>query len=383
MSTAGTSTLPTQPEEYRAILGTLCKVNWVAIAGALLIEVFIRVSADFTWPDWGYFSLSYNLVLFEFTAVNFLVMLLLRRTDWLDQAPRQALMRLRWLMLAVVALSGLHFLSFLALTGGFRGPLMMLLPPLLLSLYLLLPRQEAHPVAAIFLFGLLLVILTDGVTGAQHGMLSDAFQPGLDLPVPWLAVALTALVLSVWVGVHAASRMDQAGITLHQRTSLDPQTGLFSRAVLDRRIPGELARIGRSESSASLMMISFRNLHDVLPPGDYAGYDVVLREFADALLHSTRATSDTCARYDLSSFAALLPTASAETVQVVIERVQQCAATIHPGNNPAAGVELAIGVVSTSATSHAEHTGFVSAAIDALREAHSAGAGHQVVTRTL
>ncbi len=382
MSTERSSSIPTQPEEYRAILAWVCTGNWIAIAAALLIEVLLRTSNDYQWPHWGGFSWMYNIVLIEFAVVNSGVMLLLRNTEWLDRAPREALARLHWLLLAVLLLTGLHLLGFFHMTGGIQGPIMILLPPVLLTACLLLPRRDAQLVAVIFMVSVLLVVLRDSVAGAPQGMLAGAFTQGEGMPLPWLLVAVTSLMLAALVGLAANGQMEKAGTGLRDRLSQDPQTGLYAREVLERRVPGELARIGRSDSTAVLLMIGFNNMQALLPRGDYAGFDKVLHEFADGLRHATRA-ADTCARYDVASFAALLPTASSASAAQVVDRIQHCCDGIRLPEATEAGVELAIGVASVSGVSQADAAALVSAANQALQEAHSAGGGHQVVIREL
>lgn len=379
-----TSTAPSiQPEEYRAMLRALCIGNWVAIAGALALEIIIRNSATLQWPQWGYFSLSYNLVLCEFALVTLGVTLLLNRTEWLDRAPREALGRLHYLLLVVLVLDGLHLLSFFHTTGGLRGPVVVLLPPILLTVYLLLPRREAHTVVGVFLLALLVAVLVDGIGGKPEGLLAKAFSAGQSTPAPWLLVVTAAFVLAVLVGITANRQMEAAGTSLAHRVDRDPKTGLFTRSVLERRIPGELGRIDRAEGSAALVLISFRNMQNLLALETYAGFDRLLQDFADGLKRSTRGTSDTCARHDVSSFAALLPTASSETVSLVIDRLKACADGLLPQHDGKTGVELAIGVATTSTASHTNPDTFMSAAREALREAGAGESGHQVVMRTL
>ncbi len=382
MSTATTRSIPTQPEDYRAILGYICAGNWIAIAAALIVEVFLRTSESHQWPHWGNFSLTYNFALVEFAVLNLGVVLLLRRTEWLDRAPREALGRLRWVLLALLALDGLHLLGFLRMTGGVQGPAIVLVPPVILTLYLLLPRSEANPAAFGFLVILLLVAVVDILSGGPAGMLAEAFKPDNPVPLPWFLVVVVGLVLAMLVGLAACGKMEKAGVSLRSQLNHDPQTGLFSREVLERRVPGELGRIGRSESNAALLMIGFKNIEELLPHGDYAGFDKVVRDFAGGLNSSTRA-ADTCVRYDVASFAALLPTASSETVKLVIDRIQKCADAIRPQENADGSVDLAVGVAVASASSQADPASFVSAAQEALREAHAAGEGHQVVSRKL
>lgn len=373
-----------QPEDIRFILGAICVGNWIAIAGALFIELFIRMSSEFVWPQWGYFTLSYNIVLFEFALVTLGVTVLLRRTAWLDRAPREALGRLRYLLLVVLALDGFHLLGFFETTGGIHGPTLILFPPITMALYLLLPRREAHAAVAVLLVALLLMtVMSSFAGGSPQGMLAASFTTAHALPLPWLLVVAAAVLLALVVGMAANAQYARAGTSLGRVIQRDPGTGLFQREVLERRVPGELGRIDRSASTAALLMISFRNMQELLAQGNFATYDRTLRDFANALRLSTRETSDTCARYDVSSFAALLPTASGETATLVIDRIQQACAGFSGTDGRGPGPELAIGVVSTSSAASTDPAAFINAAQEALREAQAAGAGHQVVARNL
>ncbi len=371
---------PTQPEDYRAILGTVCLVNWLAIGLALIIELYIQASDALVWPTWGYFTLSYNLVLTEFALVTAGVTILLRRTAWLDRAPRAALDRLHYLLLAVLALDGIHLVGLFHLTGGLHSPILILLLPTLLSLYLLLPRREAHLVTV--LFGLAL-LLTGLLNVDREGMLADAFRPEGAALIPWLLIVVPAVLLALLVGQSANRQFEKHGGGLGHVVERDPDTQLFTRAVLEHRVPGELGRLDRADSAAAMIMISFRNIENLFSRGDYALFDKVLHEFANELRRCTRGSSDTCARYDVTSFAALLPTASAETVTEIVARIQKGTEAILPQWDGRPGVEIAIGAVCTTTASHTEPATFLNAAKEALQEALSGEPGHQLVLKNL
>ena len=382
MSSNSIATPAAQPEDYRGMLQWVCIANWCAIALALVLELVIRLSDSYQWPRWGNFSWTYNLVLLEFALVTFGVTLMLRNTAWLDRAPRAALARLRYLLLAVLMLDALHFIGLFMTTGGIHGPMMVLLPVGVITIYLLLPRRDAHLVVGVFLSALLLTLLSDRSGGSQ-GLLSAAFASTDGVTLPWLEFFLAGLLSALLVGMAASGQMERAGIGLQRRVGHDPQTGLFTRDVLERRVPGELGRIGRSESTAALLMIGFKNVPDLLTHGDYAGYDAMIRQFAQCLRSATRETSDTCARHDVATFGVLLPTASAESAAQVVERIQRCAEAIRSETADAVTLELAVGVASTTAAAQADPDTFIRTAEQALAEAYAGDAGHQVVSRTL
>lgn len=369
-----------QPEDYRALLKGVCILNWGALGLALLLEVLILYSLPDLWPRWGDFGQVYNLILLEFGVITAGLTILLRRTHWLDRAPRAALGRLRWLLLAVLVLDGLHFAAFFHVTGGLHGPVATYLPLGLLVIYLSLPCAEAHIVNASWLA--MLVLLGMGkLLGliAPSGVLEPVFSQVSALP--FMLISLTGVLAALGVGVIASRRMDAAGIGLHRGASYDPLTRLFSREVLEGRLPGELARIGRTESSATLLLVEFKNLPELIPHADYAGFSDVLVRFAATLLGVTRDQGDTCAQYDHSTFAVLLPTATAESAELIAQRIQRGADAIRAPGDEDLSVQLAIGAAVTEQVKATDSSVFLLAAKEALREARESGTGHQMVLR--
>ncbi len=382
MNSTTARSLPMQPEDYRTLLAGLCLFNWCAVSLATLLQFLIRQFSPHLWPHWGEFGWTYNLVLLEFLAVTCGLTLLLRNTAWLDRAPRDALRRLRELSQAVLLLDGLHVLVFFQLTGGLHGPMALFLPLAVLTLYLSLPNRDAHLVNGLLLLSLAALVLGQafGLISAR-GMLAHVFEPGTDGSPLFALVTLTALVSAVLVGVMAGARLERAGVSLHRGVRFDPATGLFSREVLERRLPGELARIGRSDSCTALLLIEFRNMGELTPQLDYLVFSEIRHRFADMLRQLTRESGDTCAQFDAKTYAVLLPTASPEAVKQVAQRMEQAAEAISSSLNDDVAAELAIGAATTRASRQTDAAGFMAAAREALVEARQAGSGHQLVLR--
>lgn len=382
MNSRSAHTPPMQPEDYRTLLAGLCLFNWCALVMALALQWLIRQFSPHLWPHWGDFSWSYNLVLAEFFVVTLGLTLMLRNSTWLDRAPRDALKRLRGLMQAVLLLDGLHVLVFFQLTGGLHGPMALFLPLAVLTLYLSLPRVDAHWASGLLLLAVAALVIAQamGLLPAR-GMLAAAFEPGIDGSALFSLVTLIALAFAVLVGLLAGGRMERAGVSLHRGVRYDPDTGLFSREVLERRIPGELTRIGRSDSCAALMLIEFNNLAELIPQADYLVFSEIKRRFADMLRQLTRESGDTCAQFDAKTYAVLLPTASVEAVERIAVRIEQAAEAIRAAREDGAGVQLAIGAATTDKAHLTDAEHFLAGAQEALREAVRAGSGHQLVIR--
>lgn len=382
MNTKNSDRPSIQPEDYLAILRGVVIINWCAVGLAVVLELVLRGMPDYVWPHWGNFTWTYNLVLAEFLIVTLGLSMMLRDTAWLDRAPREALARLRMLLMAVLLLDGLHFLGFFQLTGALRGPMMMVLPVVLMALYLCLPRRDAHLLCGALLLGTLLVLVmqASGVLPAR-GLLASAFDGAETHAVPFALVAIVALLAALLIGGAAGRRMEQAGINLLRGVSHDPVTYLFTREMLERRVPGELARIGRSESSAALMMIEFKNMSELLPQANFEAFRDIVGQFAAVLRTVTRDGSDTCAQYDVNTFAALLPTATADSALQIANRIQQGADAIQSTAGEHASVQLAIGVAIANVAGKTSAADFIAAAREALAEAWQAGTGHQVVLR--
>ena len=122
--------------------------------------------------------------------------------------------------------------------------------------------------------------------------------------------------------VRAGLRTKHLQDILEHQSFLDPLTGLWNRAYLDRRMEGEIniaSRYDRPLGVALLDLDCFKTLNDTY--GHLFG-DVVLQGVARVMKESAR-TSDTVARYGGEEFAILIPQADLRATTQVAERVRQ------------------------------------------------------------
>nr|MBV6630125.1 GGDEF domain-containing protein [Oceanococcus sp. HetDA_MAG_MS8] len=369
-----------QPEDYRTLLNGLCVLHWSALVFAVVLEMILRTQNAINWPHWGHFGLLYNTIVVEFGVITVVLTALLRRSDWLERVPRTALGRLRWLLLSLLVLDGVHLVAFFHATGGWAGPIALFLPLVIMVIYLSLPWREAT-IANAGLAAALVGLTAGRQAGvfADQGALAAAFSD--EFATPSVTVTCAAVLAAVIVGIVASRRMQKAGIGLHHGASYEPFTRLFTRPVLEGRIAGELLRLSRTQSSATLMLVEFNNLPQLLPHADYAGFNEVLLRFAATLRGVTREQGDTCARYDHSTFALLLPTADSKAAEVIARRIFQGADVIRAPSDSTVAVQVAVGAAVADPSTTQAPEAFLLKAKDALRSARNSGSGHQLVIR--
>jgi two-component system cell cycle response regulator len=127
----------------------------------------------------------------------------------------------------------------------------------------------------------------------------------------------------------------------------DVLTGWYNRRYLQVRIKEELARARRNGSPLTCLMLDidhFKRVNDAL--GHAAG-DEVLRELAQQIEAQIRAT-DVAARYGGEEFVILLPDTSAESGQMLAERIRLAIANepFHVEGNVSLPVTVSIGIAT-------------------------------------
>src|SRR2546421_5353115 len=138
--------------------------------------------------------------------------------------------------------------------------------------------------------------------------------------------------------------MDHAGDGLTQPI-IDPVTGAYSRALLQRRLDGELARAGRGGGTCAVFLFDvdfFKTVNDAY--GHLRG-DEVLRQLADRVRGLVRGY-DELFRYGGDEFVLLLPDIERdEAVRLALQLTDEVRATELPGE-PALHVSVSLGVAA-------------------------------------
>ena len=104
-----------------------------------------------------------------------------------------------------------------------------------------------------------------------------------------------------------AGQRKRMELALLQRSLQDDLTGLPRRALLIDRLQEALKRCAREHSAGALLFVDLDHFKQVNDQHGHAGGDAVLRQVADRLRTSLRA-SDTAARVGGDEFVVLLPT---------------------------------------------------------------------------
>jgi len=196
---------------------------------------------------------------------------------------------------------------------------------------------------------------------------------GLDGPVFEWVQQVGKMVMIAAFGVVAASLIERS-----RRMSLlstrDVLTGLLNRRFLGERLVEETERARRGEGPCALALVDVDHFKRTNDTHGHAAGDSVLREIAEALTGSFRAT-DVVARFGGDEFALLLPQAQPEEL---FERFEAARARVAALSKPADGgrpprpVSLSIGF-AVAPTDGATPEGILEAADRRLYAAKAAG----------
>lgn len=132
---------------------------------------------------------------------------------------------------------------------------------------------------------------------------------------------LQTLIDEVTPGIANARRFARA----EQRTLTDELTGARNLRGYEAELEREVARARRTGRPLSLLALSL-DVASEADPHSSLGSDPALREFAELLTHTARATDVLCRR-DAKEFAFLLPETNAAGARTFLSRVRQVAAT--------------------------------------------------------
>ncbi|HUR40937.1 MAG TPA: GGDEF domain-containing protein [Verrucomicrobiae bacterium] len=308
------------PEDFLALIRGAVMLAWAGVAGMALVKVFIHL-AGLPWPTLGGFSITYNMILAEFALTATCLSVLAIRREWFDKVPRAASKKLRTLLTLVVVWLAVHHFAAFHIFGAMNGPLLALLPLLIMLAFLCLPRSGAWAVTALLLGGHIAVSLLEYNRWIQSpGALAHYFA----IDSAFGALLLVAVFgIAIALGWLARDRFDQAGANLNRGSRVNPLTGLYEQDFLMHRLGTELARQRRGGGNIALLLIEFDGFAAYTSAHGYDAGRAALRLAAGELIGNTRHDMDTPARFAPTTFALLLPDARREQAGAIATRIRE------------------------------------------------------------
>jgi len=207
-------------------------------------------------------------------------------------------------------------LVLIALTGGFVTTLIVI-------------TEEVATVWPLYIVPIVIAALTYHVGGA---VLVSAVCAALLVLVrygsgastadlPELVVGMIAFTVSgAVIGVQAA-RSRRHGAILEETSILDPVTGVYKRAYLDKRLHEELRRSERYDLTCSVLLAEVDCFEAFKSQFGHYKADLMLEHMADVLRMSVR-DHDIVGRYDEVTFAIVLPLTPAPALEAVASRLE-------------------------------------------------------------
>lgn len=342
-------------EDWLGLLRGAVLLAWGYVAAMILARV-LALATHTPWPTLGGFDLTYTAVLGEFALVTAILSVLALQRSWFERIPREALARVRTLVAAVLVWLGLHHLAAFHAVGGLIGPLLPLLPVLIVAAFVTLPRRGAWAAAILLVLGHSLV---GWLERSQYLMwpapLAELFA---GRGGPGHLVAATVLAAAFAVGIAVRRRLDGAGANRPSR--IDPWTGLYEPAFLLERLGAELKRQGRRGGSLSFAVIEIDGFAAHSARVGYGATRQLLRDMGQVLLASCRVAMDTPVRLTPTAFALLLPDATPAGAREVLARIESGLAKLD------ASLRARSGLTTVEADAAATPEGVIAAATAAL-----------------
>jgi diguanylate cyclase (GGDEF)-like protein len=177
--------------------------------------------------------------------------------------------------------------------------------------------------------------------------------------VPWLVLALVALLGALLIALLSRSladreRLTRLSATMRRTAQTDSLTGLYNRRALTEQLTRAAARARRHDEPLSLLMIDldrFKQTNDTF--GHEAG-DQVLCTLADCLRDVLR-SDDIYGRWGGDEFLVALPVTEAAGAEITAARLREAAAAVDlTAIGLPDGVPLSIGVATAVHTSPIE-----------------------------
>ncbi len=163
------------------------------------------------------------------------------------------------------------------------------------------------------------------------------------------------------------AQLDEMNMLVFEQSATDPLTGLKNRAAFERIMNQQSARTGRTNAPLALLMVDVDHLKAYNEEFGHHGGDEVLQLIAQVLKVHARAY-DYVVRYQSDEFAVVLPDASAESANIVAERVRGAVNAIAWRHRP---MTVSLGVAGS--TSAEQGQSLAARAIDALNGAKAKG----------
>lgn len=312
-------------EDELAILRGIAGVALASVIAMLGLELAIRLLWPESWPTLANFSMLYNLTLTEFALITGALTALLVKRDWYEQVPRESILRLRWLLIAVFLWLGLHYFAVFHTLGSLHGPLMPLFPVLIVLVFVLFPGTGGWLAATYLVAGHMTVLLLEHCNIIINpGQLMTDHPPTNLNPRDLVSLGIT-VVIAVSLGRLIRKRFDETGSALYHKSHLDSFSGLYNAEFLKQRLQSELNRARRQHFKCSLIALELTGMEACLSGARKSKLHEIVQQVGACILDCTRITMDTSASSEHSpvSFTVLLPNTDAEQAQVVCSRLNE------------------------------------------------------------
>jgi diguanylate cyclase (GGDEF)-like protein len=175
----------------------------------------------------------------------------------------------------------------------------------------------------------------------------------------------------------------RANAELQRLSSTDPLTGLANRRVFDHTLEMECARLQRSGTAVSLLMIDVDHFKDMNDSQGHQRGDECLMRVATELTRLVKRQIDLVARYGGEEFAVILPATSAADAERLGESTRLAIAGLklpHLASPVAPFLTVSVGVATATVEGWKTPEELVAAADEALYSAKRSGRNRAVVS---